>query len=123
VEAGEAQACAGEAGVITWFLAALMASPPAGAYHPTEWAADDPQRPLMVAIAASDAPLVQTAARNCGLTNQRRLSWGDLEWIVMQDVLASQAASDDRANCLLAWARAHPQIRVMFFGPITVMGL
>jgi len=85
----------------------------------TEWGHDDPQRPMMVAVAPKDAPLVEAAARDCGLRNQQRLSRSGLAWIVMRDVLAQESESNEEISCLASWAMAHPQNRVMFFGRAT----
>ena len=90
----------------------------AGAGQATEWDSDDPHRPMMVAVAPSEAARVEAAASDCGLQHQERLSRSGLAWIVMRDVLARESESDERVACLARWAMANPRIRVMFFGKL-----
>ena len=81
-----------------------------------EWAHDDPERPLMVAVAPSEAERLEAAARACGLTNLQRIVRSDLAWIVVRDVLASDSENSLPARCLRDWAMNHPEIRVFYIG-------
>jgi hypothetical protein len=87
-----------------------------GPEEQVNWDVHDPQRPMMVAVAPSEAPRIEAAASACGMRRLQRVVRSELAWIIMRDVLARDSDRSQAVHCLARWATAHPNVRAYFFG-------